>query len=171
MPNAQTDGPPEALPRQSSPGEYVVPPLCFLAAVIMGADFTAIDLRPLRALQIPYPSLLDYAHFIVPIACAALWLVTLRKWPVVGPIVAVLLCFTLISLIPRYAQTRVAAIPLTRWIEPPDLDAMQDRIGFKVMEQGSGRRVLLYVAPQHESQARAEFERLALAPPPAATEK
>jgi hypothetical protein len=129
----------------------------------MGADFTAIDLAPLRALQIRYPSFLDYTHFIVPSACAALWLFTLRKWPVAGPIVAVLFCFVLIGLIPRYAQTRVAAIPLARWIEPLDLEAMQARIGFKVLEQSSARQIVLYVAPQNESQARAEVERLALA--------
>jgi hypothetical protein len=131
------DNPPAERRERPPPASIIVPPLVFVGAVIMAADFTAITLRPLRVLQIPYPGWMDYAQFLVPGACAVVWLASLRKWPNAGAVVAVLLCSTLVPLIPRYAESRVARVPVTRWIESNDLKSIESALGVRVSEQGS----------------------------------
>lgn len=168
MRNAEIDNPPVEPRRRPSSVPMLLPPLLFFGAMIMAADFTAITLRPLKALQIPYLTLMDHAHFIFPGACAVLWLVTLRKWPNAGAVVAVLLCFTLVSFIPRYAENRVAKVPVTRWIESNDLKSIGRRLGMPLFEQGSREGVFVIVAPENEEQVRAELIRLQLYRGPAA---
>lgn len=148
--------------KRASLASMFLPPLLFLGAMIMAADFTAITLRPLKTLQIPYLKLMDYSHFIFPGCCAVLWLMTLRKWPNAGAIVAVLLCFTLVSYIPRYAESRVAKVPVTRWIESNDLKSIETTLGVPLFERGSREGNFVIVAPENEQRVRAELVRLQL---------
>jgi hypothetical protein len=149
----------------------LLPPLLFLAAVMMAADFTAIDLRPLRVLQIPYSRAVDYAHFIIPGSCALIWLATVRKWPNASSIISVLLCFTLIGQIPAYANRRTARIPVSRFLTPEKRDALESRVGFPIFEQASsGRGHEVFVAPGNEAAARKELQRLGVLARPAAVE-
>src|SRR3954464_87897 len=111
------DNPPAAQRKRPSFAATLLPPLLFLGAMMMAADFTAIDLRPLRVLHVPYLKAMDYAHFIIPGACALLWLTMFWKWPKASSIICVLLCFVLIGQIPTYAERRVARLPVTRWLE------------------------------------------------------
>lgn len=145
-----------------SSASIFLPPLLFLGAMIMAADFTAITLGPLKVLQIPYPKWMDYSPFLIPVACAVVWPVSLRKWPNAAPIVAVLLCFTLVLLIPRYAEGRVAKLRVTRWIDSNDLKSIEDRLGIPVFEQGSREGTFVIVAPANEHRVRAELARLQL---------
>jgi hypothetical protein len=153
---------------RASLASVLLPPLLLLGAVFMAADFTSIHLRPLKALRIPYPRVLDAAHLLIPAACAVLWLGTLRRWPRAGPIVAVVLCFTVISLIPVYAERRVARVPVTRWIDTGELGSMEARLGVPLWEQGTGEGAFVIVAPENERQVRAELSRLGLLRPRAA---
>jgi hypothetical protein len=147
--------------RQSSLSIFL-PPLLFLGAMFIAADFTPIALRPLKVLQIPYPGWMDYSHFLIPAACAIVWLASIWKWPNAGAIVAVLLCFTLVPLISRYAESRVAKVPVTRWIDSNDLELIEGAIGALVTEQGSREGTFVIVAPSDEQRVRAELARLKL---------
>jgi len=162
------DNPPVKPRKRASSASTLLPPLLFFGAMFIAADFTAIKLRPLEALQIPYPKVMDYSHFLIPAACAILWLVSLRKWPNAGAIVAVVLCFTLVSLIPGYAESRVAKVPVTRWIESSEMKAIETRVGVPVFEEGSREGTFVLVAPENEQRLRAELARLQLLRCPAA---
>jgi hypothetical protein len=93
---------------------------------------------------------------------------SLRKCPNAGAIIAVLLCFTLVSFIPRYAESRVAKVPVTRWIEPDDWKSIEVGAGARVFEQGSREGTFVIVAPENEHRVRAELARLQLLGQPAA---
>lgn len=70
--------PPVEARARASPWAVYLPPLIFLGLMIIAAGFTAITLRPLKVLGVPYPAAMDYAHVIAPVGCAMLWLATLR---------------------------------------------------------------------------------------------
>jgi hypothetical protein len=154
--------PPVEPRKRPSSASILLPPLIFLAAMFMGAGITVVSLRPLKVLQIAYPGWMDYSHFLIPAACAIVWLLLLRKWPNAGAIVAVLLCFTLLPLIPQYAESRIARVPVTRWIDSNDLKSIEAAVGVPVTEQGSREGTFVIVAPSNEERVRAELARLKL---------
>jgi hypothetical protein len=160
MTDAAIDNPPVAPRKRPSPASILLPPLLMLGAMIMAADIAAVALRPLKALQIPYLKWMDYSPFIFPGACAVLWLLTARKWGNAGGVVAVLLCFALVSFIPRYAESRVAKLQVTHWIDSDDLKSIETRLGVPVFEQGSREGTFVVVAPENEQRVRAELIRL-----------
>ena len=162
MADIAIDNPPVEPRKGTSRASLLLPPLLFLGAMFMAADFTAITLGPLKVLQIAYPRWMDYSHFLIPVACAIVWLLSLRKWPNAGAIVAILLCFTLLSLIPRFAESRVAKVPVTRWIDSNDLKSIETMVGVPVTEQGSREGTFVIVAPSNEQRVRAELVRLKL---------
>jgi hypothetical protein len=159
---------PVELRKRPPSASILLPPLIFLGAMFMAAGFTTISLRPLKVLQIAYPRWMDYSHFLIPGACAVLWLMSFRKWPNAGAIVAVLLCSTLLPLIPRYAESRVAKVPVTRWIDSNDLKSIEGTLGVPVFEQGSREGTFVIVAPANEQRVRVELARLQLLGRPAA---
>jgi hypothetical protein len=162
MAQIATNTPPVEPRRRPSPASILMPPLIFLGMMFMAAGFAPISLHPLKVLQIAYPGWMDYSHFLIPGACALLWLMSLRKWPNAGAIVAVLLCSVLLPLVPRYCESRVAKLPVTRWIELNDLNSMESRLGVRVVEQGSREGMFVIVAPGNEQRVRAELARLQL---------
>jgi hypothetical protein len=147
---------PISRPKRPLSAAVLLPPLMFLGAVMMAADFTAIDLRLLRVLRIPYPRAMDYAHLIIPAFCALLWLATVRRWPNTSSIASVLLCFALIAQIPPYAQRRIARIPVRRFLTSQELNALAAKAGFPMDEQSS----TVLVAPGNEAEARDQLRRL-----------
>ncbi len=106
MSNTNVQGLPVRNARQFMVGR-LLPPALFVAAAMMGADFTATSLGPLKALQIPYVHAMDYAYFIIPAACAGPS--QFRHHPLraakVSAIAAIVLCFFFISRIPAYASS------------------------------------------------------------------
>ncbi len=148
--------------KRPSSAATLLPPLLFLGAMIMAADFTAIDLRPLHVLHVPYLKAMDYAHFIIPGACALLWLATVQKWPNASSIICVLLCFVLIDQIRAYAQKHVARLPVTRWLETDEAKSFESRNGFPIYQVGSKDGEFVIVAPENAARARDEFSRLGI---------
>jgi hypothetical protein len=106
---------------------------------------------------------MDYAHFIIPGACALLWLATVRKWPNSSSIISVLLCFVLIGQIPAYAERRIARLPVTRWLETDEAKAFESRGGFGIVQTGSKDGLFVIVAPENAARARDELSRLGVA--------
>lgn len=145
----------------------LLPLLCFLGAVMIGADFAAISLAPLKTLQIPYPKFMGYLHLIVPAGCVVLWLISLRWWPNAGSIVAVLLCFWLIGLIEPYAQSRVTKVPVAKFIETSKQESIEQRLGFRIFQHGSSEGTFIIVAPENEQKVREELSSLGLLVHPA----
>lgn len=162
MTDVTIDSPSHEPQRRSSFVAIVLPPLLLFAAMIMAADFTAISLRPIHALRIPYLKAMDYAHFIIPGFCAAIWLASLRKWPTVGSIVAVVLCFALVDQIPGYAARRTSQVPVRRWLESEERQSFESRNGFAIFQMGSTDGLVVIVAPEHAVQARDDLNRLGL---------
>jgi hypothetical protein len=161
MADIALDNPPARRKRPSS-ASILLPPLLFFGAMMMGADFTAITLMPLKALQIPYPRWMDYSHFLIPGGCTIVWLVSLWKWPNAGAIVAVLSCFTILPLIPRHAESLVAKVPVVRWIDSSDLKSIENRLDIPIFERGSRDGEFVIVAPANVQRVRAELARLHL---------
>lgn len=128
--------------------------------MIIAADFTAITLRPLKALQIPYLTWMDYSHFLIPGGSGVLWLTLKRKWPNAGAAVAVVLCFVLVGLIPRYAESRIAKVRVNRWIDQAELRSIEATVGVPVFERGTREGTFVLVAPAHEQRLRAELAKL-----------
>jgi hypothetical protein len=160
MADIALDNPPAA-PRKPLPTAAVLlPPLLFLAAMMMAADFTAIAMRPLHVLHVPYVHAMDYAHFIIPGACALAWLATFWKWPKASSIICVLLCFVLIGQIPAYAERRVARLPVTRWLETDEAKSFESRNGFPIYQVGSKEGEFVLVAPENAARARDELSKL-----------
>jgi len=163
MADIAIDNPPVEPRKRPSSARILLPPLLFFGAVMMAADFTAIDLRPLHVLQIPYLKAMDYAHFIIPGFCALIWLATVRKWPNASAIVSVVLCFILISQIPAYADRRIVRIPVGRFLTLEEREALKSRIAFPIYEQASsGRGNEVFVAPCNEASAKIELRRLGI---------
>ncbi len=135
------------------------------AAAFVGADFTAVYLTPLKVLNIPYPHAMDYANWIAAAGCTALWLVALLRWPRVGSVVAVVLCYWLIGLIPGYGERRIARIPVRRWVDFADTAALESTLKFAVTEQLSRDGTFVVVAPQNEQPARDGLQRMGLLAP------
>ena len=156
------NNPPVEPRKRASSDSVLLPPLILLAAMFMGTGITVISLLPLKRLQIAYPGWMDYSHFLIPGTCAIVWLMLLRKWPKSGAILAVLLCFTLLPLIPRYAESRIAKVPVTRWIDSNDLTLIETTVGVPVTEQGSREGKFVVVAASNEERVRAELGRLKL---------
>jgi hypothetical protein len=152
--------------RSASRLGWLLPPLLFLGWMIMGADICAVSLLPLKALRIPYPALLDHAPWLIPAACALLWLALRPRWPVAGAAVALVLCILLMVQVPRYVdhyiKDRVARVPVRHEIASDVLKAMEIRTGFPVLEQGSSEGTMLLVARPQEPALRAELDRLGL---------
>lgn len=135
----------------------------FFGAMMIAADFTAIGLRSLRSLQVPYVKAMDYAHLIIPASCALIWLATVRKWGGAATVATVVLCFVLVSQIPGYAQRRVARIPVNRFLTSAELEMVESRVAFPIFQQASnvvGNEV--FVAPANEVAAREEMRRLGI---------
>ena len=152
-------------PKRPSAELIILPALIFLASMFIAAEITAPELATLKVLRIPYPRVLHYAYFLVPLACAALWLATLRRWPRVGPVAAVLLCIVLVPQVARYAEGRVARVPVRRWLDSRELEAFRGRAGFAVTETGRRDGTFVLVAPEHEGRAREELDRIGLLRP------
>jgi hypothetical protein len=148
--------------RRSVSPSIVLPAALFLALMYAGADFTPRMLTPLKALQIPCPWWLEYSLFLIPGACAGVWLMSFRKWPNAGWIVAVLLCFTLMWLFPQYPESKVAKVRVTRWVDSYDLESMGSRLGVPVWEEGSREATFVVVSPAKEQRVRTELARLKL---------
>jgi hypothetical protein len=153
--------PVEPQKRPLSPSVFL-PPVLFLLAMLMTGDFAALRLHTLAALRIPYPKWLDYSHIVIPGACGVIWLVSLRKLPNAGAIVAVLLCFTLMPLVPQYAESKVAKVAVIQWIDSDDLESMESRLGVPVFEQGGREGTFVVVAPANVQRVRTELARLKL---------
>jgi hypothetical protein len=160
MADIAVDNPPGIPRKRSSFVSIVLPPLLFCAAVIMAADFAAIELAPLHVLHIPYAKAMDFAPLIIPGSCALIWLATVRKWPNAGSIMSVLLCFVLISQIPAYAQRRVARLPVTRWLRMDEARTFESHNGFAICQTGSSDGLFVIVAPENAGRARDELDRL-----------
>jgi hypothetical protein len=154
------DNPHAPARKRATSAATLLPPVCFLGAMVMAADFTAIDLGPLRVLHVPYLKAMDYAHFIIPGFCALIWLATVRKWPTASSIASVLLCFVLIGQIPAYAERRIARLPVTRWLETDEAKSFESRDGFAIVQTGSNEGLFVIVAPENAVRARNELNRL-----------
>ena len=137
-------------------------PLLLAAFAFMGADFTAITLRPLKVLGIPYPTAMDYAHWIVPGGCGLLWLATRRLWPWGSAIMAVVLCSYLIGRIPGYAPRRTAAIPVRRWLEPGEESTLRLLIHSPVFQSGGADGLRVVVAPTNDLPTRRYLRQIGL---------
>jgi hypothetical protein len=145
------------IPRRPSLSTFLLPPLVFLSIAAMESDFTAIAFMPLKSLGIPYPPALEYAPLIIPAACMALWLTTLYRWPRAAPIAAVLLCYLLVPMVPKYAEHKVAKIPVNRWLDSDEFNLLQARSGFPLFEQESSHGTSIFVASANEQPARQEL--------------
>jgi hypothetical protein len=141
-----------------------LPPLIFLAAAFIGGDFV-VDLRLLTILGIEYPAWMNYAHLILPGLCAVLWLVLRPKWRRFGTVFPLVLCALLLPLVPNYVERQVAHVPLRRELSTQEWEAMKSRLGFPVTGTFSGEGHFMLVAPAHESQTRAELDRLGVLGP------
>lgn len=128
----------------------------------MAADFTAIGLRPLRVLHIPYPRAMDYAHFLIPGSCALIWLAGIWKWPSASSTISVLLCFVLIAQLPAYVERRTARIPVTRFLDWDETESFESRNGFAICQTGSREGLFVIVAPENAVRAREDLGRLGL---------
>lgn len=148
--------------RRTLRSEVLLTPLLFFGAMMIAADFTAILLRPLRALSIPYPQAMNYAHFIIPGGSALIWLFTVRIWPMASSISSVLFCFMLISLIPIYAEKHVARIPVARWLDSDAAKSFEIRNGFPIYQIGSSDGEFVLIAPENAFRAREELKRLGM---------
>jgi len=139
---------------------FIVPLGMTVAAVFMGADFTAISLRPLEYLGIPFPLILKYTHFIVPAVAFMLWFVTRR----LATLSAVLFILTLMLLpaASRWIDGRTVNIRTTKWID--DIPQLETRLGFKVFETGDSNGDQLQVdrMPGHAQALTAETKRLGI---------
>jgi len=156
------EAPPGAPRRKKSSASVLLPPLIFLGAAFIAEDWTVILLAPLKQLQIQYPVWMEYSHFLIPGACAVIWLASFRKWPNAGAIIWVLLCFMLLPLVPRYIESRVAKVPVIRWLESNELKSIEDAAGVPIFEQGSQKGTCVIVAPANEQRVRNELVRLKL---------
>jgi len=129
----------------------------------MGADFTAIFLRRLRALSIPYPPFMDYIHFITAVFCLALWLATFRKWPRVAPVLVLILCGAMVLEVPKhYVASRTVEIPVNRFLESEELESLQQSAHFPLFEEGSSDGTIMVVARSNEQRARQELDRIGI---------
>lgn len=156
-------------PLKGTPNASILLLLYFnFGAMILAADFTAVSLARLQKLQILYPALLTYAPLLPPCFLTVFWLVTLRKWPIAGPILAVVLCVLLLPIIPAYADSRVAKITVSRKLELNEMEAMEVRLGIPICGSASSAGEILIVAPWNEELVRAELTRLKLLGPPVA---
>jgi hypothetical protein len=144
----------------ASVAAYSLPPFLFAGAAFTGASIVHLALSPLRALAIPYPALLDHWYFLVPGACALLWLGMLRRRPVLAATVAVVLCFAAMPAVQWYANAQVARVPATRFLTPEERQALK-AIPVRVLEQyTSGRGHEVFVSPGDEQRLRQELERV-----------
>lgn len=142
--------------------ELVVMAMLFFGQMMMAADFATITLRPLKTLQIDYPRVVDHIPFIVPASCAILWLVSRRRWPRSSPFVSLILCGILITQIPKYAERRLARVPVIRWVETAELDSIRVHTKFLITEQGSHDGIFVLAALENEQAVRVELDRMGL---------
>jgi hypothetical protein len=147
--------------RRTSSGLLILPPLMFFGMFVMGADFTAISLAPASALGVPYPWFLNYSHILIPAACTIVWMLLLPKWPIAGSIVAILVCATLLSMIPKWDESYVVPLPVARFLTSDERSELKSKLGFNMFERAStGAGNIIFVAPANEMRARAELRSL-----------
>jgi hypothetical protein len=142
---------------------FFLPALPFFFAIIVACDTCAMEFATLATLQLPYLRVLHLIPIIVPGACALIWLRARRTHPVLGWLIPVLVCYTLILAVPGYVESRIARIEVTRPLTFPELDALELALGAPVTMISNGR-VSLIVAPAHKQHARAELQRLGILP-------
>jgi len=141
---------------------FIVPLGLAIAFVFMGADFTAISLRPLEYLGIPFPSVLKYAHVIVPAVAFSLWFVARRS-----TILSSLIFIATLMLLPipaQWADGRPVKIHVTKEIDGITITSLETRLGFKVRETGdaSGEQLWVDRTPGREQALTAEAKRLGI---------
>jgi hypothetical protein len=138
-------------------GKYLLPLYFFAGLAFVGASVVHLVTVPLRALGVPYPSVLDYWHLLAPAACALVWAVLLRRRPALTA-VAVVACAAALVLGVRSAESRVARIPVTRFLTDSERGSLG---GVRVFERAtSGRGHEVFVAPADEPLAREELGRV-----------
>jgi hypothetical protein len=130
----------------------------------MIADWTAILFGRLKLLQIPYPATLNYAPLLIPGGCLLLWILTVRRWPLASALVTLVLCVWLGGMIPSYAESKVAHIPVVRWPDTQTMNDLKSRLGAPILASGSRDGEFLLVRPQDEQLVRDELIRLGMPP-------
>jgi hypothetical protein len=140
--------------------KYGLPPYFFVSYCLVGVSINHVNLMVLDILGIPYPRILAYWHLVVPAGCALLWLATLRRWPVLGGIGFVLLCVVLLPAPVFYVQSRIASIPVTRWLTQDEQQGL-DAVPIRICQQGLNNPEVI-VSRENEERAREEIKRLGL---------
>jgi hypothetical protein len=122
-----------------------------------------MEFATLARLQIPYLRVLHLIPIVVPGACALIWLRARRTHPVLGWLIPVMVCYTLIFAVPGYVASRIARIEVTRPLTFLELASIESTLGAPVTMISNGR-VSLIVAPAHKQHARAQLQRLGILP-------
>lgn len=139
----------EPLNRNKGSGIWL-PSALFLGALMIGADFWDIEGRPLQELGIQYSRFWDWAYVLIPALCVVLWIFLRRKRPVLGPVMAVLLCFAMVPLPAAYAHNRVARVPVVQWLTQEQMAELP----FRIFQRGSSQGNEILVNPQNEAALR-----------------
>lgn len=135
---------------------------CYLAGLALaGTSLVHLATTPLKALGVPYPSVLDYWHWLVAAACVLVWWLLPRR--LVFSILAVVACATALGLGLGSAHSRVARILVTRFLTEPEKQSFGNVRVFEQSSSGVGHEVL--VAPENEPVVREALQRIGVLRP------
>ena len=108
-----------------------------LFLLCLGGTLVPLSLRPLDYLDIAYPRVLRYTHFIVP-ALALIAVLSFRRSPIAAFVIFIVGMLATTS-VPNWTRTRAAKVPITHTIDSDAFEAWEKELGFKVWQRAGGR--------------------------------
>jgi hypothetical protein len=136
----------------------IITPIALLGYCQTGADVLSPPLRRLLYLKIEYPAVLNYAYLLGPAIAAVVWLILLRKFPILSIVLSLLLCATLISVAGIYTDVYINShtdkFPIGRFLTEEERWAIEDRLHFPIWQQstigGNPELSIARTADQHQ---------------------
>jgi hypothetical protein len=138
-----------------SPSDWVGLGFLYFFSAIIATDLCAIELPTLTSLDISYPWCLHLTPLVVPGGCALLSRYVQRTQPVLGIVLPLFVCYTLVLAIPGFVAMQTKRIELN----PASL-GLQFGATFNFPIAFQNNEAI--VAPINEERARAELARLGM---------
>jgi hypothetical protein len=125
---------------------FIIPLIWLVVFPFTGASIVHVHLQPLQKLNIWFPPVLPYSHWMALAISASIWLVLRRAFPNLSGIAAVFFCVLFLGCVMSYADHKITSIPTLRFLTDQEQAVLKAHLSFNYMEisrSGVGTQVVI----------------------------
>ena len=113
---------------------FLIPLIWLVLFPFAGASIVQVHLQPLQKLNIWFPPVLAYSHWLALVISASIWLVLRQAFPNLSGIAAVFFCVLFLGCVMSYADHKITSIPTLRFLTGQEQAVLKAHLSFNYME-------------------------------------